>query len=79
MSLGLIIFLLTLAAYIGALIYLNAKTGPNNNGDSGLPENQAALKNLVNGIGLGSYGLLLLAFLIFAIGVIFFRDEFLPR
>ena len=79
MNFGLLIILLILIGYIGSVIYLNSKVKLGKDKHHELPTKQAPLRDVVNIAGLGCYGFLLLALLLFAIGVIFFRDSFLPR
>jgi len=79
MDFGLIIVLLILTGYVGSLIYLNSKAKLTGDKRHDLPAKIAPLKVAINAAGLSFYGFVLLAFLIVAIGVIFFRDSFLPR
>ena len=72
----LLIFMLFVACYVAVLIYLNSKVKAS--GDM-LPEKYALLKTFTSSIGLLISGGFLLMGMLFAIGVIFFRDEFLPR
>jgi hypothetical protein len=72
----ILLFLLFVASYMTVLIYLNAKVKPN---QSQLPEKYAFLKTSISFVGISIGGVFLLMLLLFAIGVIFFRDEFLPR
>jgi hypothetical protein len=79
MNIGLIIVLVILIGFMSLLLYLNSKVKLGKGGQYELPDEQKTLRNTINVIGLGSYVYILLALLIFAIGVIFFRDSFLPR
>jgi hypothetical protein len=64
---------------VSLLLYLNSKVKLGKDGQYELPDKQKTLRNTINVAGLGFYFYILLALLIFAIGVIFFRDSFLPR
>jgi hypothetical protein len=79
MDFGLISVLAILIGYMSLLLYLNSKVKLGNGKQYELPNNHRALRNTVTVAGFGFYGFILLALLIFAIGVIFFRDSFLPR
>jgi hypothetical protein len=79
MSLGLFIVLVILIGYMSLLFYLNSsvKLGKDEQYES--PDKHKTLRSAINITGFGLYGFILLALLIFAVGVIFFRDSFLPR
>jgi hypothetical protein len=79
MDFGLIIFLVILTGYMSLLLYLNSKVKLGNGKQYELPNKHRVLRNTITVAGFGFYGFILLALLIFAIGVIFFRDSFLPR
>lgn len=79
MDFGLIIVLVILIGYMSLLLYLNSKVKLGNSKQYELPNKHKVLRNTITVTGLGFYGFILLAMLIFAIGVIFFRDSFLPR
>ena len=89
MNFWLISILLILGVYIFSLIYLNTKVRPNGKKPSNIPpveskeemisDNLRLLKASVSLMGGLVLGILILVMLGFAIGVIFFRDEFLPR
>jgi hypothetical protein len=79
MNIGLIIVLVILIGFMSLLLYLNSKVKLGKGGQYELPDKQKTLQNTINVTGLGFYVFVLLALLIFAIGVIFFRDSFLPR
>lgn len=72
MNSGPIIFLVILIGYISSLIYFNSKAKLGKN-------EHKALRNTITVVGLGFYGFVLLGLLIVAIGVIFFRQDFLPQ
>jgi hypothetical protein len=76
MELGLITFLLILGGYLVSLLYLNAKVNP---GKNRLPKNLVPMGRSVNHVGILILGVIILTILIFAVGVIFFHDEWLPR
>jgi hypothetical protein len=79
MDFGLIFVLVILIGYMSLLLYLNSKVKLDKGGQYELPSKHKALRNTITVTGLGFYGLILLALVVFAIGVIFFRDGFLPR
>jgi len=79
MNFGLIIILGILIGFMSLLLYLNSKVKLGKGGQNELPNEYKTLRNMINVTGLGFYGFILLALLIFAIGVIFFRDSFLPK
>ena len=89
MTFWLIFVLLVLGAYIFSLLYLNAKVKSKENTLSATPaarakENKRSgglrpLKNIVSLMGVLVLGAIILIMSVFAIGVFFFRDEFLPR
>jgi hypothetical protein len=89
MNFWLISILLILSAYIFSLIYLNTKVRSNEKKPSDIPpveskedqipDNLRPLKASISLMGGLVLGILILMMLGFAIGVIFFRDEFLPR
>jgi cell division protein FtsL len=89
MNFWLISILLILSAYIFSLIYLNTKVRRNEKKPSDIPpveskedqipDNLRPLKASISLMGGLVLGILILMMLSFAIGVIFFRDEFLPR
>jgi len=72
----LLFFVLIVASYMAVLIYLNSKAKPN---QTKLPEKHASLRTSVSLVSLAISGIFLLMLLLFSVGVIFFRDEFLPR
>ena len=79
MNFGLIIILGILIGFMSLLLYLNSKVRLGNGEQYESPDKHKALQNAITVTGLGFIGFILLALLIFAIGVIFFRDSFLPR
>jgi hypothetical protein len=79
MDFGLILVLVILIGYMSLLLYLNSKVKLRNGEQYELPNKHKALQNTIAVTGLGFIGFILLALLIFAVGVIFFRDSFLPR
>jgi hypothetical protein len=79
MNLGLIIVLVILIGLMSLLLYLNSKVKLGKGGQYELHDKHKALRNTVAVTGLGFYSFILMALVIFAIGVIFFRDSFLPR
>ncbi len=89
MNFWLIFILLILGVYIFSLIYLNTKVQPKENKSSDIPPveprenkipgNLGPLKESVSFMGILILDTLILMMIGFAIGVIFFRDEFLPK
>ena len=79
MDFGLIIVLVILTGYLSLLLYLNSKVKLGKGGQKELLNEHKTLRNMINITGLGFYSFILLALLIFAIGVNFFRDSFLPK
>ena len=79
MNFGLIIILGILIGFMSLLLYLNSKVKLGKGGQNELLNEHKTLRNMINITGLGFYSFILLALLIFAIGVIFFRDSFLPK
>ncbi len=67
---------LALAGYMVVLFYLNSKVKTD---QARLPEEYASLRTPVSLVGLAVGGIFLLMLLLFSVGVIFFRNEFLPR
>lgn len=79
MNLGLIIVLVVLIGFVALLLYLNSKVKLGEGGQYESSNDHKTLRNVINVTGLGFYAFILLALSLFAIGVIFFRDSFLPR
>lgn len=78
MDFGVLIILLILTGYIASLMYLNSKAMLTSDRRHELPAKVGFLRDVINSVGLSFYGLVLLFFLIVAIGVLFFRDRFFP-
>jgi Ca2+/Na+ antiporter len=89
MNFWVISILLILCVYIFSLIYLNTRVRPNEknhfdippveSNEEKIPDKLKLLKVTVTLMGGLILGTLILMMLYVAIGVIFFRDEFLPR
>lgn len=79
MNIGLIIVLAVLIGFMSLLLYLNSKAKLGKDWQYELSVKQKTLRNTINVTGLVFYVFALLDLLVFAIGVIFFQDSFLPR